>query len=29
MEVTEILADVQEAIQEFRNIHPTGICVIR
>jgi tRNA dimethylallyltransferase len=29
MEVTEILADVKQVIQEFRNVHPTGICVIR
>ncbi len=29
MEVTDILTDVQEAIQKFRDANPTGICVIR
>ncbi len=29
MEVTEILTDVHQAIQEFRNAHHTGICIIR
>ena len=29
MEVTGILADVKQVIQEFRSVHPTGICVIR